>query len=341
MPKVIEIETTTLCDRRCVICEYVYWKKGEQVRRHLTFEEFKEMIDQFPVIRWSNVTGEGSAFLNPDYIKMLKYLHGKGASVWLVDHLDSIPWETLRDEVLPYIHGMYVSMDGATRQTYEKIKVGCNYDNVIQNLLRIIGYKRTHRTPFPHLTFRYVITKDNVEEIPAFLSLLNTLAEPHEWGGSSSRVEFTGLLTFPEIEQYEVKKVPQDVLDVLRQMANPKKLSRCIPFSFNHPEQRRNPPMHRCLAWREPYVMLPGYVIPCCAVLMSNNRPLLRKCSFGNLLKGDMVEIWYSPKYEVFRKLIVDEEAPVPEICVGCRAFQTKERIEQNGIWMMQGDVDE
>ena len=196
MPKVIEIETTTLCDRRCVICEYVYWKKGEQVRRHLTFEEFKEMIDQFPVIRWSNVTGEGSAFLNPDYIKMLKYLHGKGASVWLVDHLDSIPWEALRDEVLPYIHGMYVSMDGATRQTYEKIKVGCNYDNVIQNLLRIIGYKRTHRTPFPHLTFRYVITKDNVEEIPAFLSLLNTLAEPHEWGGSSSRVEFTGLLTF-------------------------------------------------------------------------------------------------------------------------------------------------
>ncbi len=150
IPPYFEMETTTVCNKKCVICEYVYWPKDAQVRRHMTLDEFKHVADQFPKIHWVNLTGEGSAFLNKDYPLMLKYLWEKHrTSIWLVDHLVDITMDELVSKVFPYVHGIYLSIDAATKETYEKIKVGCNFDNVINNLRSIIEYKRKYRTSFP------------------------------------------------------------------------------------------------------------------------------------------------------------------------------------------------
>ncbi|MBN1913420.1 MAG: SPASM domain-containing protein [Candidatus Omnitrophica bacterium] len=328
LPKYIEIETTTICNKRCFICEYIYWPQGDQVKRHMRLEEFKRIIGQFPSLRWINMTGEGSAFLNPDYFLMLKHLSEKfSTSIWLVDHLADIRFDKLRSDVLPYVDGIYVSMDGATKKTYESIKIGCNFDNVVNNLRLIIEYKKKNKTPFPHLSFRYIILKENIHEMPLFLDLLNSLASPRQWGGSASYVEFTGLLYFPEVESHYVKEIPSDVINELL------KRKKGIGFFFSHPEESRNPPIEQCTAWMEPYIMMPGYVLPCCSVLMSNRRPFLRQYSFGNVFKEDFKDIWSGEYYKQFRKVITDPALPVPKICVGCRAFRTKERARSKGVW--------
>lgn len=87
----MEIEVTTVCDKQCIFCEHTFWKKEEQESRHLSFEEFKFIAGQFPVLRWVNLTGEGSAFLNKDYFKMISYLREKyDTAIYLVDHLSDI-----------------------------------------------------------------------------------------------------------------------------------------------------------------------------------------------------------------------------------------------------------
>ncbi|HVO85321.1 MAG TPA: SPASM domain-containing protein [Syntrophobacteria bacterium] len=333
LPRFVEVETTTVCNKKCLICEYNYWPEGEQIKRHMSFEEFKHISDQFPVLRWINLTGEGSSFLNKDYFLMLKHLsRERKTSIWLVDHLADISFERLEKDVLPYVHGIYLSIDGATKKTYESIKVGCNFDSVIMNLKAILAYKRRNKTPFPHISFRYVILNNNLHEMPLLLDLLNSLAKPWEWGGSSSYVEFTGLLYFPEIESYYVEKIPEETIGELL------KRRHGIHFMFSHPEEERNPPIERCTAWMEPYIMMPGYVIPCCSVLMSNRRPFLRKYSFGNVFEKSFEDIWNSPGFREFRKIIVDPSCPVPKICVGCRAFRTVDRAKSRGVWDMYED---
>ena len=152
-PKYIEMEMTTICNKRCIICEHTYWKPKTQEIRHLTYKEFKKYVDQFPGLKWVNLTGEGSAFLNPEYVKMLKYLKSKDIPVFLVDHLADIDKKVLETLVEIGIDGIYVSMDGATKKTYEKIKVGCNFDKAVENikyLIRLIhgigdgGYIKSH-----------------------------------------------------------------------------------------------------------------------------------------------------------------------------------------------------
>lgn len=326
IPTFFEIETTTVCNKKCFICEHTHWSKGDQEIRHLTLQEFKHIANQFPTVRWVNLTGEGSSFLNKDYIPMIKYLREKfKTSVWLVDHLSDISHDQI-EEIQMHIHGLYISMDGATKETYEFVKEGCDFDRVINNLKYLIHLKRKKKTPFPNVHFRYVIVKENVHEIPKFLDLINSIAKPWEWGGAAG-VEFAGLLYYPEVADHYIHNIPQEVINEVQKRKDG------IYFRFDHAIEDLNPPIDCCLAWMEPYIMMPGYVLPCCAVLMSNNRPFLREYSFGNVFKKDFKDIWKSDYYTKFRKMVVTPDAPVPKICAGCRAYQTQHRIKKYGIW--------
>ena len=41
----------------------------------------EEIVDQFPKLIWFNPTGEGDAFLNRNFLKMLRYLKSKSIAV--------------------------------------------------------------------------------------------------------------------------------------------------------------------------------------------------------------------------------------------------------------------
>ena len=79
--------------------------------------------------------------------------------------------------------------------------------------------------------------------------------------------------------------------------------------------------------------MITGHVVPCCAVLMSNNRPNLEKLAFGNINNQSLKEIWDSHRYRKFRKMVVNPKAMVPEVCLGCRSFNTQDRTRRYGAW--------
>jgi len=326
-PRYLEIEMTTICNKRCIICEYNYWKPEDQERRHLTFDEFKQMVDQFPKLSWVNLTGEGSAFLNPDYMDMLRYLKSKKVPIFLVDHLSDLSKETIKELVEMGIDGIYVSMDGATKKTYETIKVGCNFDNVLKNLKLFVKYKKELKTPIPEICFRYVITTKNYHEMPDFIKLISNLGTRKDWG-AGSRIEFTGLLSFKEIEHLNMPTIPEEVT----KKAIEEKKKHDVHVIFGHTEKHKNPSINDCMCWMEPYIMMGGYVLPCCQVLMSNKRPSLRKHAFGNLSKDSMKKIWKSKRYRDFRASVNNPKAKVPLACQGCRSYNTEERAKKYGV---------
>ncbi len=325
VPRFIEIEVTTVCDKKCIFCEHTHWAKGEQEIRHLKFDEFKDIVGQLPNVRWVNLTGEGSAFLNKDYFKMLRYLREKyDTSIYLVDHLSDLSKDEL-DELIELVDGIYISIDGATKQTYEKIKVGCSFDNVMNNLKYIINRKRQLGQKKPDLNIRYIIIKDNLHEVPLFIDLINSIATKKDI--DVGMLNFTGLLYFDGIKQWYVDKFSEELVEEAR-----KRVDSGIPFRFEHCVDELNPPPHKCYAWMEPYIMMGGYVLPCCAILMSNNRPFLRKYSFGNVFERPFKDIWNSERFRTFRKTITNPKAPVPILCAGCRGFNTRPRMAEFGV---------
>ncbi|MEE9543849.1 MAG: radical SAM protein [Thermodesulfobacteriota bacterium] len=325
IPRYIEIEVTTVCDKDCIFCEHTHWEKESQEMAHLKFDEFKHITDQFPNVRWVNLTGEGSAFLNKDYFKMLHHLRDTyDTSLYLTDHLSDLSKDNL-DELIGLIDGIQLSIDGATKETYEKIKVGCDFDKVIDNLRYFVEKKRQLGQYKPDLNMRYVVIKENVHEIPMFIDLINSIMDRKDMDVGT--INFTGLLYFEEIKQWYVDSYPEEIVNEIR-----KRVDNGVFFRFVNCSDETNPPPEDCYYWMEPYIMMGGYVMPCCSVMMSNQRPFLKKYAYGNVFEQDFKDIWNSERYKTFRKTITDPNAPIPALCAGCRGFNTKSREARFGI---------
>ena len=326
VPRYTEIEVSTVCNKKCIHCEYHYWGKTQE-RRFLSYEEFLKIAGGFPPLRWLHLTGEGSSFLNPDYLRMLRWAKQRDISVYLVDHFDDMTEELMRELIELKIDGIYVSIDGASPQTYNPLRRGCDFDRVVANVRRFVQLKRETGSILPELSFRYVITTDNVHEMPDFVDLVASFGSQQELG-DGSRLDFVGVLQFPEIEHLYVPRVERRILE-----QTVERLRRHQVYGFfSHIEEERNPSSAQCTCWLEPYILMGGWVLPCCTVLMSNKREFLRQESFGSTLERPLKQIWNSPKYRTFRRIITDDSQPVPTFCVECRGYRTVERERQYGI---------
>ena len=324
-PYTIEIEITNKCNKKCLICEHTYWNEPN---RDLTFDEFLKIINCFPKLKWVNLTGEGDAFLNKDYLKMIEYLKSKNICVYLVDSFDLIDESKSAKLIQLGVDGIWISMDSANKEIYEKIKIGCDFDKIIKNIKTLLQLKKKYKSPIPELCFRYIITKLNLDGLSKFVEFIAKLRDDYDLG-EGSKIEFAGLLYFPEIEHLYLSEIPKDI--VFETLATARKYGMHVDFS--HPEHSSKlPAMHLCSAWSEPYIMMGGYVMPCCAVLMSNKRDFLRKYSLGNIFEQSFEKIWYSERYKKFRALISNPSGQVPILCQGCRAFNTLDREKKYGV---------
>ncbi len=320
-PFKLEIEHTTVCNKRCVHCEHTHWQENAET---VNLEQLKKIAEQFPKLKWINLTGEGDNFLNPDYMNFIEYLRKKKLSVNFVDEFDFIESEKAKRLVELGVNCIWISMDGATKETYEKIKVGCNFEKAIQNIKVLQETKKKLGSPLPTLCFRFIVSNLNYQEMPKMVELVHSFGDL----GEGSRLEFTGLLTFKEIEQLKLSSFPEEIIEETKKRA--KEL--CVPISFSHLKKEELPSINKCSAWTEPYIMMGGYVLPCCAILMSNKRDFLRKNAFGNLNEKSFKEIWNSERYKKFRKMVVDKKGKVPIFCAGCRGYNTRVREEKYGI---------
>lgn len=328
-PRCLGLEITTACNLKCNMCEHSYWK--EQEERHLNFEEFKYILSQFPELICINPTGEGSAFLNPDYIKMLRYLKSKHIFVYFIDNFINIDEDLGRELIKMGVDGIYVSIDAAHKETYEKIRIGGDFEKVRINLKRLLEIKKMLNSPLPEICSRYTIQKFNIQEMPDFVEFIASFGNRDDFG-DGARIDFCGILDFKEIDHLAQERLPQSIIIDTIKRSKEKDMEILFQHIGTKDECNPNPSIDFCLCWVEPFIMMGGYVLPCCSVVMSNQRNILRKRAFGNVFKNSFKQIWNSERYKRFRSFCNNSSKPVPAFCAGCRVFETKERIKKYGI---------
>lgn len=325
LPRWVEIEMTTVCNKKCTHCEHTHWGLTQE-QRHLTIEEYRHIIDQFD-LTWVHTTGEGSSFLNKDFFKIMAENRKRDIPHYFVDHFDDLKNEDMESILSFDVAGIYISIDGASPETYNPVRIGCDFNRVVNNIRKFIDMKMKKNLILPELNFRMVVTNDNVHEMPLFVELVKSFGGKKELGGGA-RLDFVGVLNFDENEQKFVDTVPYDIYK--------ETIDKAKTCDFNvilsHIEPSQNPPSSQCICWLEPYILMGGDVIPCCTVLMSNNREYLHANAFGNLFRQTFKEIWETPRYREFRRIINDDSKPVPGFCVNCRGYDNTKRAIKNGI---------
>lgn len=303
-PVFVEIEVTTRCNSKCQFCEHTYWQEPE---KDMTLEEFKYIINQFPKLKWAGLTGIGESFLNKDFLKMLGYLKSKNVFVELYDSFYFIDEETAKKLIEMEVDKIFVSTETATKETYEKLRVGSNFERVINNVKNFFQLKKIMGSTFPETSFHYLITKINYQEVPEFIELVRTLTD-----NEKVSIQFSRLLhKFKEIENLYME-IPEDIIKIAEKKA--KELNIKLIWNANIPKSK--PPIKKCTEWSMPFIFVTGEVIPCCSGNEANLRSLQKERALGNIFKQNFKEIWYGQKYRAFRNML--RQGKVPPQCGNC-----------------------
>ena len=278
-PHYLEIEVSTTCNLKCTMCEHTHWNEKNQ---NMSFEDFKKIVNQFPQLKWLGMTGIGESYCNPEYPKMLEWIKKKGIYVENFDNFCFMDEEKVKQMVDLSMDKMYVSLDAATKETYEKIRVGANWEKVIENICRLDRYKKEKHSAFPELWFHFIVSKDNKHEMIKYLDMI------HKLKIDVKQVQFTILLhAYKEIEDKFVTLSDEEKAEVV---SHAMKLGILATFNVNTGDCKSE--KANCTAWTQPFIFVDGTMIQCCSMNEQNDRDWQRKTAIGNVLEKDINEIW-------------------------------------------------
>ncbi len=113
LPRSIYIEPTSRCNELCQQCPRTLLSREDD--RDLSFDKFRYIVDQFPVLERVVLHGLGEPLLNKDLPLMVRYLKERGT--YVLFNSNGIALTARRGQALidAGLDEYRLSMDGATR----------------------------------------------------------------------------------------------------------------------------------------------------------------------------------------------------------------------------------
>jgi MoaA/NifB/PqqE/SkfB family radical SAM enzyme len=176
-PSHLFIDACSMCQLRCIECPAT--KMGYKFnvgRGYLTFENFKNLIDLNPQIKWIEFNNYGELFINPELESLIKYAYDKKIIVSCSGvNLNSVKPELLESLVKYRFKVLTCSIDGTNQDTYELYRKGGDFDKVINNIKLINYYKEQYHSKYPILNWQFIVFGHNEHELPLAREMAHNL----------------------------------------------------------------------------------------------------------------------------------------------------------------------
>ncbi len=172
-PKKVFVELTKNCNSLCKMCLTRVKNpkfQGYHEELNMDFELFKKIADElFNTADFVDLRGFGESTILPNLDKYLDYALQFKTQFGLITNL-SVRNDKLWNKLKENDFLLDVSIDGATKETYEEIRQGLRFENIIYNLKLFDGYKK--------IALLFTVQKDNISEMQALVKLAEGLNIP-------------------------------------------------------------------------------------------------------------------------------------------------------------------
>src|SRR6516225_9232119 len=169
-PVQIRLEASSYCNLRCPSCATTTGHVHNLAvgGGFLRLEDFRKLLDDNPGLQHIELSNYGEIVLNPALLSVLELAHQRGVELSAENgvNLNKIRPEVLEGLVKYQLRRLTCSIDGASQETYSIYRVRGKFDNVINNIRKINELKRRYRSPFPELTWKFIVFGHNEHEVP-------------------------------------------------------------------------------------------------------------------------------------------------------------------------------
>ncbi len=326
LPTYLQIEPVGQCNLRCRMCPIQFRKDGPPhgPPAFMRFELFTDIIDQFDTLRELHLQGLGEPMMHPRFFDMVCYAARRGITVSTNTNLTLLNPVRAERCVTSGLDTIHVSIDGATAETYERIRVRARLARVVANL-NLLGAARARlQSDRPHLHMVAVLMRQNLHELPDLVRLAHAWSMQslfvqhlcHDFSEASLPLHYQPMRDFVE-EQTLVSEDPERIEHYFtraRTVARELQVMLRLPRTRPRRHAPGTPGPERCdWPWRGMYISYQGLAMPCCTIATPDRLHL------GDVNQQRLLDLWNGQGYESFRQQLSSEEPP--EICRSCAMY--------------------
>ncbi len=336
------VEPTNLCNLDCRTCIRNVWDEPLGLMPDAVFARVVEGLRALSPPPAVFFGGFGEPLFHPKIVEMVAQAKSLGAWVELITNGTRLTAELARELIAAGLDVLWVSIDGATPESYADVRLGAALPQVIENVIHFRDARVPAHRPTPEIGIVFVAMKRNIAELPAVLRLGQRMG--------ASRFLVTNVLPYTDALRDEVlyDRALSDIFYLP---------SIWVPH-LSLPKMDRNETTRESLyqvmggsvnvSWvganlggandRCPFVEngsgaigWDGRLSPCLPLLYSHtsflvDRPrFARRWIIGNVLERDLDDVWNTPEHLAFRERVQAFDFSPCTFCGGCDLAQANE----------------
>lgn len=324
LPRQVYIEVTNYCNSLCTSCPLTYDHfMPIEPKHHLGWDEFRRIIDQFPILERVVLHGIGEPLLNADLPRFISHIKERDAEVLF--NTNGILLDQKRGDALVAagLDELRVSIDAVTSELYARLRGVDALNRVTHNLKAFVDRHGGRQQPL--LSLWFVGMQENLHQLPDFVRLgaeigisevylqrLVYLGNNELIGEGTTMEPEQSLYNILEQKQenliFECENLAEE-LDIVFRASGATTPLESLSLGNQYPWQG-------CLRpWNLMYITANGTALPCCIspFAAADYSSIL----LGNVLEQPLMEVWNGPRYQELRlKVMSDDPAPWP--CQDC-----------------------
>lgn len=289
------VDIGNICNLRCPLCP-TGTHSDKRKRKFMNFPTYQRVLNKIkPYAVEVRLFNWGEPFLNKDLFKIIGFTKKNKIYVTLSSNFNIITDKMIYNIVKYKTDKIVISLDGATQKSYSAYRRGGNFHKVLNNIRKLVSYKKKYRSKNPKIVWQFLINKKNIKDLKKAKKLAKQLG-----------VELClGKLT---LNQQIIRKNEKIDRNLVKEWI-PKKLQKDI-------RNYRFIAARPCKFLYDTMVINPeGTVSPCCALFDSTT-------DFGEILNSNLENIWNNKKFVSAREIFQgDKKIAVKTVCHECNSI--------------------
>lgn len=338
----VYIEPTVACNLDCITCFRNSWEQPIGRMDEETFEHILAGLQEFSPIPDVYFGGIGEPLFHPRTVEWVRRVKKLGVRVELITNGTILTEKIAKELIDADLDILWVSIDGASPETYADVRLGAQLPRILENLKRFARLRKPGHFPRPEIGIAFVAMKRNIADLPKIIQLgkslkakyfsVSNLQPPTAdlqgeclYTQSVRSVSYLHSFHLPTIDLPKID-FNEYTRDVLFQVFNSQ-------LNVSYAGQNWSGANDTCrfvedgtmsIAWN-------GDVSPCWPLMHTHytylhNKPrLIKKHVIGNVKERSLSEIWMDAEYVAYRERLHNFVFAPCTFCGGCDLSESNE----------------
>ncbi|UCH20166.1 MAG: radical SAM protein [Deltaproteobacteria bacterium] len=300
--RLLQVESAISCNLRCVMCPWKEISKRAKNRGLMSQEIWDAIRPHLPEVNSVDFTGGGEPLLQPKLAEWIKGAHAAGCETGILTNGLLLNKKKAKQIIEAGVNWICISMDGATKELYEQIRVGSNFDRVCDNVDNI---NRLRIGKVPKIMINFVLMNINFHQIEEIVTLAARLGVDQVNFKQCDVIRGEhgkGFGLFGTKETREIRRLEKSLSKARRRA---KKLGlQTTAFSFTPQEQP--------VCDQDPrdslFIRYDGAIAPCINLAIGGPTTFLGQdvtlpvIHYGHLPEQDLMGLWETKTCKFFRE---------------------------------------